>query len=84
MFKKQLNEGQAGDNVGLLIRGIKRDDVERGQVRLRVWLAGWLLGWLAGCGVGVWAAASSSAASTAPIVEHVQVGVCTRGGALSM
>lgn len=32
MFKKQLNEGQAGDNVGLLIRGMKRDDVERGQV----------------------------------------------------
>ncbi|PSC72779.1 Elongation factor Tu [Micractinium conductrix] len=32
MFKKSLNEGQAGDNVGLLIRGIKRDDVERGQV----------------------------------------------------
>ena len=33
MFKKSLNEGQAGDNVGLHIRGIKRDDVERGQVR---------------------------------------------------
>ena len=33
MFKKQLNEGQAGDNVGLLLRGIKRDDVVRGQVR---------------------------------------------------
>ena len=32
MFKKQLSEGQAGDNVGLLVRGIKRDDVERGQV----------------------------------------------------
>lgn len=32
MFKKTLNEGQAGDNVGLLIRGLKRDDVERGQV----------------------------------------------------
>ena len=32
MFKKVLNEGQAGDNVGLLIRGLKRDDVERGQV----------------------------------------------------
>lgn len=32
MFKKLLNEGQAGDNVGLLLRGIKRDDVERGQV----------------------------------------------------
>ena len=32
MFKKQLNEGQAGDNVGLLLRGIKRDDVVRGQV----------------------------------------------------
>ena len=35
MFKKQLNEGQAGDNVGLLIRGLKRDDVERGQVGFR-------------------------------------------------
>lgn len=32
MFKKQLTEGQAGDNVGLLIRGIKREDIERGQV----------------------------------------------------
>jgi elongation factor Tu len=32
MFKKLLNQGQAGDNVGLLLRGIKRDDVERGQV----------------------------------------------------
>ena len=32
MFKKVLNEGQAGDNVGLLLRGTKRDDVERGQV----------------------------------------------------
>jgi len=31
-FKKLLNEGQAGDNVGLLLRGIKRDDVQRGQV----------------------------------------------------
>ena len=32
MFKKLLNEGQAGDNVGLLLRGIKREQVERGQV----------------------------------------------------
>ncbi|MEP7103723.1 MAG: elongation factor Tu [Candidatus Dojkabacteria bacterium] len=32
MFKKQLTQGQAGDNVGLLIRGIKREDIERGQV----------------------------------------------------
>ena len=32
MFKKTLNEGQAGDNVGLLLRGIKREDVLRGQV----------------------------------------------------
>ncbi len=32
MFKKQLQEGQAGDNVGILIRGIERDQVERGQV----------------------------------------------------
>mmetsp|Transcript_14107 Transcript_14107/g.17100 ORF Transcript_14107/g.17100 Transcript_14107/m.17100 type:complete len:446 (+) Transcript_14107:110-1447(+) len=31
-FKKLLNEGQAGDNVGLLLRGIKREDVLRGQV----------------------------------------------------
>ena len=32
MFRKLLDQGQAGDNVGLLIRGIKRDEVERGQV----------------------------------------------------
>ncbi|MAZ44290.1 MAG: elongation factor Tu [Legionellales bacterium] len=32
MFRKLLKEGQAGDNVGVLLRGIKRDDVERGQV----------------------------------------------------
>lgn len=32
MFRKLLNEGQAGDNVGLLLRGLKRDEVERGQV----------------------------------------------------
>jgi len=32
MFKKSLPQGQAGDNVGLLLRGIKRDDVSRGQV----------------------------------------------------
>ena len=32
MFRKILDEGQAGDNVGLLLRGVKRDDVERGQV----------------------------------------------------
>jgi len=32
MFNKTLNEGQAGDNVGCLLRGIKRDEVERGQV----------------------------------------------------
>ena len=32
MFRKLLNEGLAGDNVGCLLRGIERDDVERGQV----------------------------------------------------
>ncbi len=32
MFRKLLDEGQAGDNVGLLLRGIGKDDVERGQV----------------------------------------------------
>jgi elongation factor Tu len=32
MFNKTLDEGQAGDNVGCLLRGVKRDDIERGQV----------------------------------------------------
>jgi len=32
MFRKTLDQGQAGDNLGLLLRGTKRDDVERGQV----------------------------------------------------
>jgi len=32
MFRKMLDEGQAGDNVGLLLRGVKKDDVQRGQV----------------------------------------------------
>ena len=32
MFQKTLNEGQAGDNVGILLRGVKKEDVERGQV----------------------------------------------------
>jgi elongation factor Tu len=35
MFRKLLDEGQAGDNVGLLLRGIKREDVERGQVVIK-------------------------------------------------
>jgi len=32
MFRKLLDEGRAGDNVGLLVRGLKKNDVERGQV----------------------------------------------------
>jgi len=32
MFRKLLDQGQAGDNVGLLLRGVKRDEIERGQV----------------------------------------------------
>ncbi len=32
MFNKMLDEGQAGDNVGCLLRGVKRDEIERGQV----------------------------------------------------
>ncbi len=32
MFNKLLEEGQAGDNVGILLRGIKKEDVERGQI----------------------------------------------------
>ena len=32
MFRKLLDQGQAGDNIGALLRGVKRDDIERGQV----------------------------------------------------
>ena len=32
MFRKLLDEGRAGENVGVLLRGTKRDEVERGQV----------------------------------------------------
>ena len=32
MFRKLLDRGEAGDNVGILVRGLKRDDVERGQI----------------------------------------------------
>jgi elongation factor Tu len=32
MFNKQLNEGMAGDNAGILVRGIKKEDIMRGQV----------------------------------------------------
>ena len=32
MFRKSLDQGQAGDNVGILLRGLKREDIERGQV----------------------------------------------------
>jgi elongation factor Tu len=35
MFRKLLDEGRAGENVGLLLRGIKRDEVERGQVVIK-------------------------------------------------
>jgi len=35
MFNKQLSEGQAGDNAGILLRGTKKDDVERGQVLVK-------------------------------------------------
>ncbi len=35
MFKKLLDQGQAGDNVGLLLRGLKREDIERGQVLVK-------------------------------------------------
>ncbi len=32
MFRKEMDEGQAGDNVGLLLRGVNKEDIERGQV----------------------------------------------------
>jgi elongation factor Tu len=35
MFRKLLDQGQAGDNVGVLLRGVKREDIERGQVLAR-------------------------------------------------
>lgn len=35
MFRKTLNEGQAGDNVGLLLRGVAKDDIERGMVLVK-------------------------------------------------
>jgi elongation factor Tu len=35
MFRKLLDQGEAGDNVGLLLRGVKREDVERGQVLIK-------------------------------------------------
>jgi elongation factor Tu len=35
MFRKLLDEGQAGDNVGLLLRGLKREEVERGQCLIK-------------------------------------------------
>src|SRR5690625_3260000 len=35
MFRKLLDQGQAGDNVGVLLRGLKREDVERGQVVIK-------------------------------------------------
>jgi elongation factor Tu len=35
MFRKTLDQGEAGDNVGILLRGIKRDEIERGQVLAR-------------------------------------------------
>ena len=37
MFRKLLDEGRAGDNVGLLVRGLKKDDIERGQVIAKPW-----------------------------------------------
>ncbi len=36
MFHKQLDQGQAGDNVGLLLRGVEKDDIERGQVLAKI------------------------------------------------
>ena len=39
MFKKELGQGQAGDNCGILLRGVKRDEVTRGQVHSRSLLA---------------------------------------------
>jgi elongation factor Tu len=37
MFRKLLDQGQAGDNIGALMRGTKREEVERGQVLAKPW-----------------------------------------------
>ena len=37
MFRKLLDKGMAGDNVGCLLRGVKREDIERGQVLAAHW-----------------------------------------------
>ena len=36
MFHKSLDQGQAGDNVGILLRGVEKDDIERGQVLAKI------------------------------------------------
>lgn len=36
MFKKELDQGQAGDNVGILLRGVEREDIERGMVLAKI------------------------------------------------
>ena len=36
MFRKLLDSGEAGDNIGALLRGVERDDVQRGQVLLNL------------------------------------------------
>jgi hypothetical protein len=57
MFKKSLSSGQAGDNVGLLLRGVKREDVQRGQVAVKpgsaktYTVSGFGAGWWI-CGLG--------------------------------
>ena len=38
MFRKLLDQGEAGDNVGILLRGIDREQVERGQVLCAPWI----------------------------------------------
>jgi elongation factor Tu len=35
MFRKEMDEGQAGDNAGILLRGIKKEEVQRGQVLIK-------------------------------------------------
>jgi elongation factor Tu len=38
MFRKLLDTGEAGDNIGALLRGIDRNQVERGQGSIKTWL----------------------------------------------
>ncbi len=66
MFKKSLGQGQAGENVGLLLRGVKREDVSRGQVVCKPGSVKTYKVWCAPPGVAVWSGEPRRAAPGQP------------------